>query len=175
MPSENLINGIGGVVKGSGFDTLNYLPQCAARYLLHLPNAMVMVCWLWAWVTVSGLATGAPSDASSYPTVSSRLRRDRLALVIGKEAVPYAGLLSYLQFVSYQDKARVPFEFYNDSKGFQQIDKCGHAFGAYLESYYGYRALGWAGARKKPAILFGSTLGILLQSPIEIWDGLYEG
>ena len=101
--------------------------------------------------------------------------KGRFAAVVAAEAALYAGTMSYLNFIWYKDTKRVPFEFYADGKGYQQVDKFGHAYGAYLESYIGYRAMRWSGASKKKALLYGGTLGFLLQSPIEIVDGFYEG
>jgi uncharacterized protein YfiM (DUF2279 family) len=106
---------------------------------------------------------------------TAHINRGILARAIVAESAFYIGGMSYLQFVWYKDHARVPFEFYNDNKGYLQIDKFGHAFGSYMESYIGYQWLRHAGVRKNPALLFGGTLGIILQAPIEIFDGLYEG
>ena len=83
--------------------------------------------------------------------------------------------MSYLQFIWYKDHERVPFHFYNDNAGYLQVDKFGHAFGAYLESYIGYHWLRRAGVSKNKSLLFGGTLGFILQAPIEIFDGIYEG
>lgn len=103
------------------------------------------------------------------------INRNKLLTVAGTEAALYVGSMAYLQFIWYKDHKRVPFEFYNDSKGYLQVDKFGHMYGAYLESYIGYHALRCAGVKKGKALLYGGTLGILLQTPIEVWDGLYEG
>lgn len=114
----------------------------------------------------------AQSDSvSQTPT----FHKGRFAAVVATEAALYAGTMSYLNFIWYKDEKRVPFEFYNDAKGYLQVDKFGHAYGSYLESYIGYKALRWSGASKKKALLYGGTLGFLLQSPIEIVDGFYEG
>ena len=56
-----------------------------------------------------------------------------------------------------------------------QVDKFGHAFGAYVYSYIGYHGLLKKGLTRKEALCFGATLGFILQSPIEIMDGIYEG
>jgi hypothetical protein len=69
----------------------------------------------------------------------------------------------------------VPFHFYNDLKGYNQVDKFGHVCGAYFESYVGFQSFLWAGVDRKKAIWYGGSLGFLMQLPIEIWDGLYEG
>lgn len=109
--------------------------------------------------------------ASKQPT----FHKERFAAVVATEAALYAGTMAYLNFIWYKDTPRVPFEFYNDAAGYLQVDKFGHAYGSYLESYIGYRAMRWSGASKKKALLYGGTLGFLLQSPIEIVDGFYEG
>jgi len=106
---------------------------------------------------------------------STPVDRRILTRAIITESAFYLGGMSYLQFVWYKDHRRVPFEFYNDNKGYLQIDKFGHAFGSYLESYIGYQWLRHAGVKKNPALIFGGTLGIILQAPIEIFDGIYEG
>lgn len=105
---------------------------------------------------------------------SPTLNKAKLRTVILTESALYLGSMAYLQFVWYKDKERVPFHFYNDSKGYLQMDKMGHAYGAYLQSYLGYKSLRNAGLSKKKSLLYGGTLGIILQTPIEIFDGIYE-
>lgn len=110
--------------------------------------------------------------ATSPDTV---LNRKILTRAILTESAFYAGGMSYLYFVWYKDHDRVPFHFYNDTKGYLQIDKFGHAFASYLESYIGYQWLRHAGVSKTRSLIYGGTLGILLQTPIEIFDAIYEG
>ncbi|MFK7808794.1 MAG: DUF2279 domain-containing protein [Saprospiraceae bacterium] len=102
------------------------------------------------------------------------INKSRLAAAIVTESALYIGSMAYLQFVWYKDAERVPFHFYDDSKGYLQIDKMGHAYGAYVESYLCYKWLRHAGVSKKKALLYGGSMGIILQTPIEIFDGLYE-
>ena len=82
---------------------------------------------------------------------------------------------SYLGFIWYKDRQRVPFHTYDDNAGWLQIDKWGHAYGAYYYSYKGYYALRWAGLDHKQSLIWGGPLGLVLQTPIEVFDGLYEG
>lgn len=98
-----------------------------------------------------------------------------LASAIITESAIYVAGMSYLQFVWYKDSERVPFEFYDDSKGYLQIDKFGHAFGSYSESYVAYQWLRKAGVSRNKALLYGGTMGLILQTPIEVFDGMYEG
>jgi hypothetical protein len=103
------------------------------------------------------------------------LKKGRLITVISGVSVVYLGSMAYLQYVWYKDSKRVPFEFYNDLGGYNQIDKFGHIYGAYIESYIGFHSLLWAGVSRKKAAMYGGSLGFFMQLPIEIWDGLYEG
>ncbi len=115
-------------------------------------------------------AFGQDSLLINQPSIN----KSKLRAAIITESVLYVGSMAYLQFVWYNDKERVPFHFYDDSKGYLQIDKIGHAYGAYIESYLCYKWLIDAGINKKKSLLFGGTMGIILQTPIEIFDGLYE-
>ncbi len=111
----------------------------------------------------------------TLPRNSGPIKKTRLIPVISGFSVAYLGSMSYLQYVWYKDHERVPFEFYNDLGGYNQVDKFGHVYGAYLESYIGFNSLVWAGVPIKKAVWYGGFLGFFLQLPIEIWDGMYEG
>ncbi len=104
-----------------------------------------------------------------------KINRKKLYAIIGTETALYVGSMAYLKFIWYKDRKRRPLAFYNDNAGYLQVDKFGHGFGAYLQSYTGYYLLRSAGVNKKKSLLYGGTLGIVLQTPIEIFDGLYEG
>ncbi|MEM7372424.1 MAG: DUF2279 domain-containing protein [Bacteroidota bacterium] len=118
------------------------------------------------------LHSSAQFVGQQYP---DSLNKSRLYTVLGTETGIYVGGLSYLSFIWYKDHERVPFHWYDDSKGYLQMDKAGHAYGAYQESYTAYYALRWAGVDKKKALWFGGPIGLIFQTPIEVFDGLYEG
>ena len=103
-----------------------------------------------------------------------KVNKKKLATAIVTESVLYTGLMSYLGFVWYKDSERAPFHLYDDSKGYLQIDKMGHAYGAYIESYLCYNWLRNAGVSKNKSLLYGGTMGIIMQTPIEVFDGIYE-
>ena len=81
------------------------------------------------------------SGQDSLKTNQTPINKSKLRNAIITESVLYLGSMSYLQFVWYKDQKRVPFHLYNDSKGYLQIDKMGHAYGAYMESYFCYKWL----------------------------------
>jgi len=105
----------------------------------------------------------------------SLLNKPKLAIVTGSMLAAEVGLLYYLQNVWYKDEVPDGFKFYNDSKGYNQIDKMGHVYGAYMGGYIGYKSLKWAGVSNTKAAIYGGSLGFFLQLPIEIWDGMYPG
>jgi len=115
------------------------------------------------------------AQARYEPSYPDSINKKRLTKTIMVEAGTYLAGLAFLNSIWYKDKERVPFNFYNDSKGYLQIDKFGHAYGAYRESYSGYYALRKAGVDKKKALIYGGPIGLIFQTPIEIFDGLYEG
>ena len=108
----------------------------------------------------------------SYP---DSIQKTRLCLTAGLISGAYITGLSYLKFVWYKDHERVPFHWYDDSKGYLQMDKGGHAYSAYFESSLAYHSLRKAGLSKAEALYYGAPMGLVFQTPIEIFDGLYEG
>ena len=124
---------------------------------------------LFCFFAIPHLAAAQPR---SYPDT---LHPARLRTVIMAESAFYVAGLSYLQFVWYRNHERVPFHWYNDNRGWLQLDKAGHAYAAYFESAIGYHALRWAGVSRRKSLWYGGMLGVVLQTPIEVFDGLYEG
>ncbi len=117
----------------------------------------------------------ASSAQTSDSTISEIVNKRRLAVVAGTGSVAFTGGLLYLSEIWYADRERVTFQFYNDNAGWLQMDKFAHNYVAYHQSYWGYEALRWAGVSKRKALWYGGSLGFVLQLPIEIFDGMYEG
>ncbi len=91
------------------------------------------------------------------------------------EGIVLTGAITYLKHQWYDDKSRVPFHSYNDFKGWNQIDKLGHFYISYLESNVGYSLLKKFNFSEKQSLLFGGSQGLLLETPIELFDAYYEG
>lgn len=113
------------------------------------------------------------SSFSQEYTYPDTLNKKRLATVIATESAFYVGGTSYLAFYWYKDQPIVPFEFYNDNAGYLQMDKFGHALTAYQESYCGYYELRRCGVSRRKALIYGGPLGLFLQTPIEVLDGMF--
>jgi len=97
----------------------------------------------------------------------------KFAVAAGGGGLFYAGTLSSLYTVWYQDKSPSPFHFKNDNAGWMQIDKYGHAYTCYLFGKLGMNALKWTGVNRKKAIWFGGSYGFLFMTSVEILDGHY--
>lgn len=91
------------------------------------------------------------------------------------EGATLTGVMSYLKYEWYSDKKRVPFHFYNDFKGWNQIDKFGHFYASYLESNVGYSLMKKFNFSEKKSLIFGGSQGFMLETPIEFFDAYYEG
>lgn len=130
---------------------------------------------LFLTLFLGGLPGQVKAQTKLAESYSDSLNKKRLRSVVLTETGGYVVGLSFLSFIWYKDHDRVPFHYYDDSKGYLQMDKAGHAYTAYRESYSAYHALRWAGMDKKRALLFGGPIGLVFQTPIEIFDGLYEG
>ena len=91
------------------------------------------------------------------------------------EGAILTGAMSYLKYEWYSDKKRVPFHFYNDFKGWNQIDKFGHFYASYLESNVGYSLMKKFNFSEKQSLIFGGSQGFIIETPIEFFDAYYEG
>ncbi len=108
-------------------------------------------------------------------TDSVHTKKTRLIRAVGFTSAYYAGSLFVLDHTWFKDSKNVPFHFYNDNRGYLQVDKCGHVFGSYVYSYMGFNYLRNMGLSRHEALIYGGTLGLVLQTPIEIMDGIHEG
>lgn len=112
------------------------------------------------------------SIKNEYPDT---VNKKRLRTVLISQSAVYVSGLSYLQYVWYKDHEPVPFHFYNDNRGWLQMDKLSHSFFAYHEAGFIYNTFRWSGLGDKKSIFYSGLISILMQTPVEIFDGLYEG
>lgn len=118
------------------------------------------------------IAFSQESDNNSDSTQSGK---SNIYKAIGYTAAYFAASSFVLSNTWYNDRRTVPFHFYDDSKAYLQVDKLGHCYGAYVYSYIGFHYLLNSGFTRTEALYFGATLGMILQTPIEIMDGIHEG
>ncbi|WP_299757649.1 DUF2279 domain-containing protein [uncultured Pontibacter sp.] len=104
-------------------------------------------------------------------TDTTEVNNKRLLMLGSTFAVGYTSLLISLNQAWYTEEERTDFHWFNDNKQWKQVDKVGHFWGAFHQSRAGIDMLRWAGVPEKKAIILGGLTGILLQTPIEVFDG----
>ncbi|WP_242927183.1 DUF2279 domain-containing protein [Pontibacter vulgaris] len=113
-----------------------------------------------------------PVIAGTLPdSVQAPVNKKRLLILGSSFAAGYTGMLVSLNEAWYQNQERTDFHFFNDNHQWKQVDKAGHFWSAFHESRAGIDMLRWAGVADKKAILYGGLLGVVLQTPIEVFDG----
>jgi len=110
----------------------------------------------------------------SRDTIKNKVDKNFYKFLLVEGAV-LTGAMSYLKYEWYSDKKRVPFHFYNDFKGWNQIDKFGHFYVSYLESNVGYSLMKKFNFSEKNSLFFGGSQGLILETPIEFFDAYYDG
>tara|TARA_A100001015_G_scaffold195748_1_gene218301 strand:- start:5708 stop:6604 length:897 start_codon:yes stop_codon:yes gene_type:complete len=94
---------------------------------------------------------------------------------LAAEGIVLAGGITYLSKQWYSDKIRVPFHFYNDFKGWNQVDKFGHFYASYIESHIGYSLMKKFNFSENKSLYLGGSQGLILETPIEFFDAYHDG
>jgi hypothetical protein len=110
---------------------------------------------------------------SPVDTTQREYKPLKLGLVAGTGSLFYAGTLTGLATVWYNDNHPTDFHFTNDNAGWMQIDKYGHAYTCYLYGKLGMNAMKWTGVKRKKAIWYGGAYGFLFMTSIEVLDAHY--
>lgn len=139
-----------------------------------MPHTLTKFIWLsfaCMLMTISlkaqPIAPASDSTQQLHKINPARLR----TLVIGSSAL-YGAALVGLNEVWYKNNPRSSFHFFDDSQEWKQVDKVGHFYGAYHFSLGASRAFRWTGLSEKKSVFWGAMTGILVMTPIEIFDGL---
>lgn len=114
------------------------------------------------------LAGIAPDN---WLTPDTSFNKSRFYISAGTGAVLYGAASVGLYHAWYADYEQVGLHSFNDWPEWNQMDKAGHAFTAYMFSRYAFAGLRWSGL-KRPAARY-TALGVanLLQGTIEVLDG----
>lgn len=124
---------------------------------------------------VIGINAGMSQLSVNMERDSGKIEVKPICKAVAFTGAYYGSSLFILNNTWYKGKEKVPFHFYNDNRGYLQVDKFGHMFGSYVYSYIGFHSLLKLSATRKEALFFGSTVGFVLQFPIEIMDGIHQG
>ena len=116
-------------------------------------------------------------DSSHYQQIISAghqlypYNKRRVRLVAAANIVGYGSVMIGLNSAWYANYPRSSFHFFNDNAEWLQVDKAGHAYSAYIESYGSFEMWRWSGLPRKQRIWIGGLSGIAYQSIIEVLDG----
>lgn len=123
-------------------------------------------------ISLSGLFLPQPSEARTVPdSTLTKTNSTRLIILGTGFTAGYTGMLISLNKAWYNNQEKNNFHFFNDNSQWKQIDKAGHFWTSFHESRAGVDLLRWAGVTDKKAIVFGGLLGVVMQTPVEIFDG----
>ncbi|MEM9259304.1 MAG: DUF2279 domain-containing protein [Bacteroidota bacterium] len=95
----------------------------------------------------------------------------RFLISAGTGAVLYGAASVGLYEAWYADYEQVGLHSFNDWPEWNQMDKTGHAFTAYMYSRYAFAGARWAGLKRPAARWAAFGVSTLLQSTIEVMDG----
>ncbi|MGE5681200.1 MAG: DUF2279 domain-containing protein [Bacillota bacterium] len=143
-------------------------PECGGDSLQYLLTSAEQLTLPVSKFTYSG--DRRYTIDGSLPNLKSKLRPVPASIVGGL----YLGTLVYLHF--HQQNAwwsgnRGNFHFQEDWVSALQVDKAGHAFGAYIMSYMLTEGLTVSGINWDDANIYGSALALAYQSYVETEDG----
>lgn len=113
----------------------------------------------------------AQSATDSFLTPSDSLNKPRVKGVVISEIGLASGALIGLNQLWYADYPKSSFHFVNDNAEWLQMDKAGHVFSSYHLGSFGANALKWSGCNRNSQLIYGSTLGFVFLSAIEVFDG----
>ncbi|MGO4906234.1 DUF2279 domain-containing protein [Flavobacterium sp. W20_MBD1_R3] len=113
----------------------------------------------------------AQKNTESFFKPSDSLNSKKQNGVFVAEAALTAGALIGLNQLWYADYPKSDFHFINDNAHWLQLDKAGHVFSSYHLGRFGAEMLQWSGASKKNQLIYGSGLGFVFLSAVEVLDG----
>lgn len=99
----------------------------------------------------------------------------RVKLMAGIGVGGYAVSMTGLYFAWYKPYSSGKFHFFNDNGEWENLDKMGHSFTAYLVSDKAREMLWWSGMNNTQSTLYGTGYALLFQTTIEVFDGFSDG
>lgn len=122
-------------------------------------------------ILACALAIFVNSHAQKTAQFSDSLNQKKLKTVSYSLATIYTGSLIGLNQLWYADYDRSSFQFFNDNRQWQGLDKVGHIYSAYLGGSIGYHAFRHTGMSRKKSLIYGGSLGFVFLTTVEVFDG----
>lgn len=112
----------------------------------------------------------SPIIGVSGSYITGKQKEKRQWFIAGVNLAGYGGSLVLLNSAWYKGYTRTGFHTFNDSKEWQQVDKIGHAWGAYNAGKTSAAMWKWAGVSPKKAALIGVLSSTAYLTGIEFMD-----
>jgi uncharacterized protein YfiM (DUF2279 family) len=116
-----------------------------------------------------------PGMMVSSDQIKMAPNKKRIWLVGAGNVVGYSGVMVGLYSAWYKDYPQTGFHTFNDFPEWKQVDKVGHFYSAYIESYGSTQMWKWTGIDRKKRIWIGGMSGAVYQTVIEVLDGFSAG
>lgn len=134
---------------------------------------------LFYWTSLpaqTGVLPAPESDTTSfYFNLTQKQKKSRTWLIAGANLLGYGGTMVALNSAWYKNYPKSDFHTFNDWPEWKQVDKVGHVYSAYIESYGSSEMWRWTGMDRKKRIWIGGMSGAVYQTAIEVLDGFSEG
>lgn len=109
-------------------------------------------------------------DGKENPFIS-HYNKKRVRLVTTGNIVGYGGTMAALYATWYSNYPQTHFHFFDDNTEWKQVDKVGHAYSAYIESYGSMEMWQWTGMSRRKSAWVASMSALGYQTLIETLDG----
>ena len=131
----------------------------------------ISILFLFYSILLTSSVNGQISNDLSFFEIPDSLSKKR-ALVVGiSSATVYTASLITLNEFWYKGFEKTSFQTFNDWGEWENMDKYGHAFSAYIETKLFFSASRWTGLSKKKSAIAAFAFSTLAQTSIEILDG----
>lgn len=114
------------------------------------------------------------SFANPTPNLTAKQIRHRTKIIAAAHVAGFGGTMIGLYSDWYRNYPQTNFHFFNDNREWNQVDKVGHAFSAYVESSGSMELWRYTGISRNKRIWIGGLSGIAFQTIIETLDGFSQ-
>ena len=130
------------------------------------------------------VAIQSPTELLKYDTtkyvdrfshLTPKQKKNRTILVVGANVLGYGATMVGLYNAWYKNYPQTSFHSFNDWPEWKQVDKVGHMYSAYIESFGSMETWRWTGMERKKRIWIGGMSGAAYQTVIEVLDGFSAG
>ncbi len=125
----------------------------------------ILQCFLIFLITSNVVAQ------NNFLTPSDTLNHKRVRMLNIGCAIGYSASMYGLNTLWYNQYPRSGFHFFDDRREWLDMDKAGHFTTAYEVANILSTAYGWAGMNRRKSIIYGTAIGTIFQTTIEVLDG----